>query len=308
MSGLLKAELLRLVSRRLLVVLLVCMVALAAFGAALDAGSASPLSAKDHQEARSTLQTLEADWQEACGSPGQEGQCQGWDKPTGVEELLRTPAGFGEYAEGVVSLGFPLALLAVAILAASLIGAEFSSGNIGTQLLFTPRRLPVMVAKVAAGVVGGMLLAAAYLGTATAFCALMFLSLRGAHDMTAGVDLPLALGRMAVLSLLVAVMSGSIAMGVGSTLITLGVFAVVGLGSAMLSTSLPPHLPVLPYLPDVNLTAMIQGQAEFHDWSSYELGPVQVVHYEWALGYSVIGTVLIVLVSGWWFWRRDILR
>lgn len=312
MNALLKAELLRLASRRLLVLLLVCMAALAAFGAAVNADDARPVTAQDQRNARESFKYDKMQWQEECGDPATASVelCEGRYVPSDVESYLREPSGFGDYAESVISLGSLLALLAAAVLAAALVGAEFSSGNIGTQLLFTPRRIPLLLAKVTAATVGGVLISVAYLGMALAFCALMFLSLRGAHDMSAGVDLPLALGRMVVLAFLVTVMSGALTMATGSTLITSGVFAVVLIGSTTLANTVHGGSAVQAFLPSNIFWTMIDGEYDIYGWTTTpdDWGIAQVLHYDWALGYSVIGTALIVVVAALWFRRRDILR
>ncbi len=314
MSSLLRAELLRLVSRRLLVVLLVCMAGVAAFGAAVFADDARPLTVHDRQNAQYLLDSEREYFEQECSeaSASSEDVCGDWEPPTDIQPFLRTPVSFGMYTERVVTFGFPIMLLAVAVLAASLVGGEFSSGNIGTQLLFTPRRSPLLIAKVVAGTVGGLLLAFAQLGATLAFSAIMFLSLRGADDMTADIDLPLSLGRVVVLALLIAVMAGALTMAVGSTLITAGVFAVTLLGSVMLADAITGFSLTQLLLPSNILWAMLNGSHEVFDIASfgYDGGPVlaHVITYDWALAYSVIGTLLIVAISLWWFRRRDILR
>ncbi len=310
MNSLLKAELLRVVSRRLLVVLLVCMAGVAAFGAAVDASYARPLTGQDQRQALENLKQDKLSWEEACGENGVASDCDGWDPPSSVNDYLRTPTSFGDYVNGVISFGAPLMLLAVSLLAAVAVGSEFSSGNIGTQLLFTPGRVSVLVAKVVAASLAGVVVALAYLGTAVAFCALMFLSLRGAHDMTAGIELPLMLGRLALLAVMIAVMTAAISMASGSTLIPVGVLAVVLVGSYTLQNTISGWSVVQLFLPGNILDAMIAGKAEIYGWrdvadyQNWELA--QVIHYDWALGYSVVGTVLIVVAAAWWFRRRDI--
>ncbi|MGV8846975.1 hypothetical protein [Tessaracoccus sp.] len=311
MSALLRAELLRLVSRRLLVLLLVCMAALAAFGAAVDAESARPVTAMERGQAKESWKVDKDTWTRLCSEEPQGSDCEGWEVPASSDAYLRTPSSYGEYAQEILNISSPLALLAVAIMAAALVGAEFSSGNIGTQLLFTPRRIPLLFAKVVASSIGGVLVAATYLGSTLTFSALMFLSLRGAGDMTAGVELPLMLGRLMMLSLLIAVMAAALTMAVGSTLITGGILTVVFVGSVMLAGTIPGRSAAQLFLPSNIFSAMSAGSHELYDYlsSSYEdYGVVRVITYDWALGYSVIGTALIVAAAAWWFKRRDILR
>ena len=294
MSALLRAELLRLVSRRLLVLLMVCMAGLAAFGAAVDAESARPLTAMERGSAKESWKSDKDTWTRECSEAPKGQDCDGWEVPASSDDYLRTPSSYGEYAQEIINISSPLALLAVAIMAAALVGAEFASGNIGTQLLFTPRRIPLLFAKVVAASVGGV-----------------FLSLRGAGDMTAGVELPLMLGRLIMLSLLIAVMAAALTMAVGSTLITAGSFIVVFVGSLMVAGTIPGRSVVQLFLPSNIFWAMSAGSLDVFDYTSsnYEdWGVVRVITYDWALGYSVIGTALIVVVAAWWFRRRDILR
>lgn len=315
MSALLRAELLRLASRRLMVVLLICMAGLAALGAVVWADGARPVGEAERQAAIVSWTEERADWKQACldetTDPPTDTCGNGWTVADNPEDYVRVPSSFGEYARGAIDLGFPLLLLGVAVLAASLVGSEFASGNIGTQLVFTPRRIPVMVAKVVATVLGGLVLAVAFLGTSLAFSAIMFLALRGAADMTAGVELPLTLGRAVVLGVLIAIMAGALAMATGSTLVTLGIFAVVFVGSFMTSSAIYGYAAVKSFLPDNLLFAMMFGRHEIYgadNNGSGEWRVMQVIDYDWALGCSVSATVLIVVICAWWFRRRDILR
>lgn len=315
MSALLKAELLRLASRRLMVILLICMAGLAAFGAVVWADDAKPVGEAERRGAIESWTQERADWEAECLDdttiPPTNTCGDGWEVPDNPVDFIRTPSTFGEYSRSGIDFGFPLVLLAVGVLAASLVGSEFSSGNIGTQLLFTPRRIPLMVAKTVAAIVGGLLLVVAFLGACLAFGAIMFLTLRGAADMTAGVELPLLLGRALVLSVLIAVMAGALTMASGSTLVTLGIFSVVLLGSVMISSAINGYSAVKLFLPDALLFAMMSGTHEIYgapNNNSGEWAVVHVINYDWALGCSVVATVLIVVICGWWFRRRDILR
>ncbi len=310
MSSLFRAELLRLVSRRLLLLMLVCMAGLGAFGAAVYADGTREHSVAEQRDAARWWQEDKTLWEEQCADSPTTTECQEWQVADSVDAYLEPPSGFGEYTESVIEFGYPLMMLAVAIMAASLVGAEFSSGNISTQLLFTPGRIPLMMSKVVAATVGGLLVAFVYLGTVLAFCAIMFLSLRGANGMTAGIDLPVMLGRMVLLAALIAVMSAALAMGVGSTLITAVVFAVVFLCSYILSSTVSGFSPLQPFLPDNIFWAMAMGEHEVYGWNITtfeEWSLAWVINYDWALGYSLVGTTLIVVGTAWWFRRRDIL-
>lgn len=313
MSSLLNAELLRLFSRRLLIVLLVGMAALAAFGSAILTESVRPLTGEDRQIAQESFDAERGSWEEECVSVevSSVALCDDWEFPTDIGNYLRTPTDFGLYGDSVVEFGLAVMLLAVSILAASLVGAEFSSGNVGTQLLFTPRRIPLSISKLVAATVGGLLLAVAYLATALGLSAIMFLSLRGADAMTVGSELPMALGRALVLTVLIAVMAGSLAMAFGSTLIPFGVFGVTLLGSITMADTVGSGSALQPFLPTNILMAMMYGQHQIFDYDAPSFnGELVVAHaitYDWALGCSVVGAALILLGALWWFRRRDII-
>ena len=81
MSALLRAELLRLVSRRLLVLLMVCMAGLAAFGAAVDAESARPLTAMERGSAKESWTSDTDTWTRECSEAPKGQDCDGWEVP-----------------------------------------------------------------------------------------------------------------------------------------------------------------------------------------------------------------------------------
>lgn len=305
MSVLLKAELLRLVSRRLLMALMVSMAALAAFSVMVGAESIRPVSEEDIVAAQESWQNEIDAQQEYCQSED-ESDCA-IDAPSLVE-FGWVPQGFGEYTEGVLYLGLPLLLVAVAAMVASLVGAEFASGNIGTQLLFTPRRLPLMFAKLVAGGLAGLIVASTFLVSALALSAITFLALRGAADMSAGIVLPLLIGRIVVLALLLAVMSGALTMGLGSAILTMGLFTVVGLGSFVVGSTMNQMSALQPFLPSNILRVMMEGDVTLYDYVgvNYENQVTQVIHFDWALGYTVVGVSLFIVLAGLWFRRRDI--
>lgn len=311
MSSLFRAELLRLVSRRLLVVLLVCMAGTAAFSSAVLADYVSPVSEAEQRQAEEYLAEEKQYFEESeCGEIPTSDLCDGVILSDGVESYIRTPSTYGEYTRLALDLGIAFMLLAVGVLAASLVGAEFSSGNIATQLLFTPRRTPMLLSKVVAATVGALLLAITYLGTLLAFTAIMFLALRGAGDMTAGIELPLSLGRALVLAALIAIMAVSLTMASGSTLVTLGIFAVVLIASEVVKSVISAFSLSQFLFPSNVLLAMIAGKAEIYGWTEGDYGQgvlAHVINYDWALGYSVVGTAIIVAASAWLFRRRDIL-
>ncbi len=306
MTSLFKAELLRLASRRLLVALMVCMAALAAFSVMMSAETIQPMSAQAIADIEETVRIDAAAQQEYCDTVD-DSTCAEY-MPI-LSDYMSEPAGFGEYVESVLYLGLPLLLVAVAAMVASLVGAEFTSGSIGTQLLFTPRRLPLMFAKLVAGGLAGLVVAFTFLMTALALSSITFLSLRGAENMSADITLPLLVGRIVVLTLLLAFMSGALAMGLGSAVLTMVLFAVVGVGSWVVGAAISQVSWLQTVLPANILRTMMEGEVTLFEYvgNDYDTRVDQVIHFDWALGYSVVGVSLLIVLAGFWFRRRDIL-
>ncbi len=305
MSALLRAELLRLASRRLLMALMVCMTALAAFSVMVSADTIRPMSALAMADIKDTVRIDAAAHQEYCDSVD-EPECAA-DMPT-LADYVSPPATFGEYAESVLYLGLPLLLVAVAAMVASLVGAEFTSGNIGTQLLFTPRRVPLMVGKLVAAGLAGAILTFTFLATAMALSAITFLSMRGAEDMSAGISLSLLVGRIVMLTLLLALMSGALTMGLGSAILTMILFTVVGVGSWVVGAAVSQLSWLQTVLPSNILRTMMEGEVALHEYvgKDYNIRVEQVIHFDWALAYTVVGVSLFIVLAGLWFRRRDI--
>lgn len=305
MNSLLRAELLRVVSRRLMVALMVGMTALAAVSVMLNADLIRPMDAQAVANIQESFEIDSAEQQEYCDSI---------DEPWCAEEMpvladyMSEPAAFGAYAESVLYLGLPLLLIAVAAMVASLVGAEFSSGNIGTQLLFTPRRIPLLCAKIAVGGVAGAILMVTFLAMAMALSAITFLSIRGVEDMSATMSLSLLVGRIVVLTLLLALMSGALTMGLGSAIQTMLLFTVVGVGSMVVGTAVSQVSWLQTVLPSKILRTMMEGETVLFEYvgKDQNVRVEQVIHFDWALGYTVVGVSLFIVLAGFWFRRRDI--
>ena len=142
MIRLIRAETVRLLSRRFTVVtMIVVILALGAFQLVVnDAFSQPPAEAVP-------AETVD---------PGQPVECQDPDADpeecapieddgSGDVEFGRPP--FAEVATLTLNLSIYLAALATFMIAGSFIGAEFSSGSISNWLSFVPRRIPVFVSK-----------------------------------------------------------------------------------------------------------------------------------------------------------------
>lgn len=305
MTDLLKAEFLRLVSRRLTWALLFVTVAFAALMTVSTAGEARPVSADDralaeqyHREYLAYFDSPE------CASPP--GVC-GTPEHVTVADFQRVPLDYEQYLSGVVAAG-PLVLVATTVLASLLVGSEFSSGSLSTQLTFTPRRGRVMAAKVAAATVGALGLMFAFMVAVMVLGTITFLLLRGGSEVVASVALPLRFCGLLLATLATALLASSLTFGLGSSGMALGAGVVVLLGSWLYTVSAVDLRIVGPFLPIVNLGALIGGDYHFSYWDPVTQASLAITTFGWAVVYALVLVVAVVAASAWAFRRRDLLR
>ena len=61
-------------------------------------------------------------------------------------------------------------------------------------------------------------------------------------------------------------------------------------------------------LPSNILRTMMEGNVLLWEYvgKDYDVRVEQVIHFDWALGYTVVGVSLFIVLAGFWFRRRDI--
>lgn len=307
MTDLLRAELLRLVSRRVAWVVLTLAVVVGAFGAVSTASYVRPLDTQDHVLAQQYYEDYERQRAEDCRNFPEE--CRTWE-PMSPSDFLRQPQDYESYIRSISDVGMLLVAIA-AVLAAAMVGGEFRSGAISTQLTFTPRRLPVMFAKMGAAVTGAVGLMVAFLGTVLVLGTISFLMLRGASDLTATAELPLSMLRMLLTTLLVAALAAALTFVVGSTLMAVGLGLLAVIGSEFAVTSFSFTVPGwLWILPTPNLFALLNSEYQQTRWDPVlqESVPVIIAGFPQALAYGVVLVVLVTIAGAVMFKRRDLLR
>lgn len=195
MIRLIGAELDRMTSRRLTVVLALAVVALVALFQLAVASAVTPPSAAEVAVAQQGFQRDLKDWQlhheelqqQCVDGGGSEAECT-IPQPTPQDYGL-APTPFGDIASSGVALAVVLAMLAAYLLGSSLIGAEYGSGSIGNWLTFVPRRESVYAAKVVAVAVGaaalGVVASASMVGLAALVTVVIGQPLTGAGDVIA---------------------------------------------------------------------------------------------------------------------------
>lgn len=306
MTDLLKAEFLRLVSRRLSWILLALVLVLGAGLAIGASGQARPIDSTDWDDARAQYAQMQQSWDaEFCNEPPY--PC-GAEEDLVVEDFLRIPRDYDDLMQEALGGGL-LVLIAATVLASALVGGEFSSGSLSTQLTFTPRRLPVMAAKVAASTAAAVGLMFAYVVAVMVAGTMAFLMLRGGAEVQAGADVPLLIGRLLVTAFFLALLAASLTFGLGSTGLTLaaGVLLVVGSAALVTEANDIPDL-VVRLMPSLNLFALVDGQHVFTIWPANGVMREVEFTYWWALGYATALVVLVATVSAVVFRRRDLLR
>ena len=156
MLNLLRAELLRLISNRKMAVLGAFVLGLGFWISASMAVTLRPYTALDWEEARRQSNDAQINLEVICGSSSSSSDCTALPTNITVEGFLRPQMGFEQFVIVSLELTMQMGLLIVVVLITVMVGAEFSTGAIGTQLTFTPRRLPLLWAKALASAICGV--------------------------------------------------------------------------------------------------------------------------------------------------------
>ena len=165
MTPLVRAELLRIRSRRLTwvalgaVLVVILLTQLAVFT------SVRPLTDVEREQSRSAFEQAQQDYaqnkaeydraeQECRDQGGSEEEC-GYFQPRQEDYVARTVGTFADVSNLAVTVTVLLAGLSLLFLSASLVGADFSSGAMANWLSFLPERTKVYTSKLLAVVLAG---------------------------------------------------------------------------------------------------------------------------------------------------------
>ncbi|SDD61550.1 ABC transporter permease subunit [Auraticoccus monumenti] len=321
---LLLAELNRIRLRRLTwVVTVVLLLALAGL-TLIGAFSMRPVSAAESAEGRAFYEESLRYWEqdrergitdcvEYQGLSEEECQQQYESYQPSLDQYLRTPTPFADAATLVLSLSTYLLGLGGLLIAASVIGAELSSGAIGNWLTFIPRRVPVYLAKLGAVVVA-LLLGAAVLQTLLVLAHVVLATTHGAVWGDVG-----GVWWMAARSLLV-VLALSV---VGFTVACLGRHTIVAVGAFLgygflaivhgVLQGFPWASRLMPWVPHNNLEAVVQRgysyQVVTEDVTADGIMPtvaLETISLTQGLLYWAVVLAVLVTVSLLVFRRRDV--
>ncbi|MFT4216976.1 MAG: ABC transporter permease subunit [Micropruina sp.] len=316
MNRLIGAELNRWFSRRLVWVVLLSGALLAVLivaGAAISTrpmqGAELAAAEQEYAEALKEAEQMHAECLKEATFPQ---ECDGMWTPE-RDDFVRQPPAYADLAGGMAQAGTMIAAYAALLLGASFIGAEFKTGSLGTWLTFVPSRIPVLVSKAVATLVGVVTLGVVVIGLFQAGAAGIVLAWSGADALQPAPDAWAVAGRGVVLTLLAGLTGFGLAALFGSTVGPIGVllgamvFQWVAVPIIML-LGLPGYLQAV--LPDPNMQAFLNGGIDI-DYS--ERGPDGMTidrTFELGLGQAsaYLGGLLAVLLAlaGLRFAKREI--
>jgi ABC-2 type transport system permease protein len=323
MRRLVRAELSRLLSRRLTwVAAIAVLLAVAGLQFAVNE-SVKPLSQAEiaqgkeqYEQARLDYEQNKAEYErgeQECidgGNPPE--QCSSEPKPEYF--TYRTPVPYAEIAEILIPTGVFLAGLALLIVGASFIGAEFTSGALGNWLSFIPQRSRVLAAKLVALVLAAAAITAVALGLLIGVGALV--------TRAAGAQLgPMTKlwemgGRGVVVGVICAVIGFALALVTRHTIAAagtvLGYLLVIYVVTA-LAQSVPALQSLGPWRPEYNMLAFVEHG---HTYTTYvttvtpqgsEVNPVErTVSFAHSAWYWLVLMTLVIAGAFAIFRRRDV--
>lgn len=308
-----KAELRRFVSRRAVVVLMLLGVLACGAIAAATLYSSRPLSEAERVQTQQMVdganQTrfIQGRLAKCVEKTGDTPSCESkWLMSTN-EMYIRPQLEPAEYQFWLIPMAGVVAAVSL-LLGATFIGADFSSGSLGTQLLFEPSRLKVWSAKAAAVAVGvaGFAVLSLALANGTIFALAQSWD-RPFRDGLAG-DWFGAIGRAVVLAAVAGVGGYAVVVLARHTAAALGVLAVYGIaGEAVLRNVWPGSEK---WLFSNSAFAWIGGDIKRRVYPSncYENCRPQVFHFtqEFAATYIGLGLLVVAAISLLVFRRRDV--
>lgn len=325
MIRLLRAELLRLRSRRLTWLALGAVLLIVALTQIAVYTSVRPLTVTEQNQARVAFAEAQQDYEknkeqyqreaEDCVAQGNPREVCEYPPPKIDDFAQRSVSTFSEVAELSLTVTAFVAGLALLLLSASVVGAEFSSGSLSNWLSFVPERTKVYASKLVALLLGGV--------GATAVLTALTIGATVAMTRIAGADVgdlgpTLEMGGRALLIALVAVV-----VGFGLAVLTRHTIAAAGtvLGYLFLSFVLSIMMNVLPalqalrqVLPENNALALLNNGFKYVNYVNTKGDDGQYSYTEtehvitFAQGslYWAVVLVAVLAVSYLVFRRRDL--
>lgn len=321
MINLLRTEVLRLLSSGalrgfgLLALVLVCWPAITTVEGAEPVSEADWVQARVSYESVVEQQQFELEMaQEQCGD-GDEDSCQivadmQAQPPLTVEEFLRVPTDFTSVVDRTIRVMGVLSQLLVFAFLSQHVGSQFSTGEVGTQLTFTPNRRQVMWAKIIVATVAAAAMTALWFVLGLTMDVLAYSWVRGPEGVVGHIGMGAVVGRYLLSTLLAAALAATLALLFASPwrgpVFMFFVFA--GTQLLPLSVRSGPVLSAIVPLPYVE--ALVEGEyIEFMEFSSDGPSvPVLELTFWHGLAYCLIVLALLIAITSFRFSRRDILK
>lgn len=311
MINLIKAELLRLVSRRLLWITMAVLVVVTLLQTLLTMNLVAPLTERDYAQAQTDYESDLEHWEQWQAECEADAYCtDNWDmSTTNAEDYLRSVWSFEEFLGQQYVAGSWVLIFVVVFLTAVVVGADFTNGALATQLTFTPRRARVFVAKLIAGVSAGMMAVAVPILVGGVSSILVFISLRPPADLDLSMSAVAMLGRFLTTALVTSLFLALMALLLGSTLGAIASTAGVVVVSYFVSSMLWDSPTAQAFLPTNNFTALMEGSFTWWWYSSGMEESIDLVLIDFPQAAVYAGVVLALLGSAALlrFTRRDLL-
>ena len=309
MLNLLRAELLRLGSDRKVMVLAAFVLGVGFWISASMAEALRPYTALDWDEARRQSNDAQINLEVTCGSSFSNSDCTALPTNITVEGFLRPQMSFEQLVVSSLEPTAQMGLLIVVVLITVMIGAEFSTGSIGTQLTFTPRRLPLLWAKALASAICGACLMAFWTALMVVLGVFFYLNMRGIEGLTAGSLLGAQVGRALLAGAVMGMLAALVTMALASTVKT-WVLISAGLALSQFLESSRDIAQTVWLLPTANVLSFVNGEwsRTIYNSDGVRQEPVPHLDYGYSLGYVVFWLVVIGIWASVSFSRRNILK
>jgi ABC-2 type transport system permease protein len=324
MIALVRAELLRLRSRKLTWIALGCVLLVILLTQVAVYYSVRPLSDSERAQAQTNYQQAKADYEQhkdeyakdaqACIDQGNPREACEYQEPRIEDYAGRGVSDFADVANLSVTVSVFVTGLALLFLSASMIGAEFSSGSLANWLSFIPERTKVYTSKLGAlllvGAVGTALTSALAIGLTTLLAKLAGAPVVG----LAKID---AAGARGVLVGVIAVVIGfSLAMLTRHTIAAAGTvlgYLFLSFVLAIVMYSVPVLQRVQRLLPENNALALLNHGHTYYSTvrvatsdGTEENQVEHVITLAQSSGYWVVVLAVLLAASYLVFRRRDV--
>jgi ABC-2 type transport system permease protein len=322
MIPLLRAELLRIRSRRLTWVALGLVLLVMALSQLAVAGSMRPVTADERAQAQVDYEAAVQDYdqnhekyEQECRDSGLSAEECAYPPPRLEDYVARSVSTFAEAGQTVVVVTVAFSGLALLLLGASVTGAELATGALANWLTFVPERGRVFASKLVAlilvAAVSTAVVGALALGVTAVIARVVGAQLGGAGELSA------IAGRGVLVGVVAAVVGFGLALLTRHTIAAagtvLGYLIVSGVLSVVWAT-VPALSGVQRFLPENNLLALLLGRHEYYtltevaqpDGTYESTGVTHVISLTQGSVYWGVVAVAVVAVTLVVFRRRDV--